>query len=248
MSSSRSKIISKPYILLKRNNEDKLKKHRKPQLQNSSPNIIPLNYELNQSCCRLGEELYREKNIITETENFFSMPALGPMGIPGYLLLCSKKHYLGYSNIPNSIILEFEEFFALMRKRLKKLYNLPTIAFEHGPSHDGFHCGNSLDHAHIHILPTKQNIKNILPQYFTIFKITHFHELNKNNLDQTAPYVFFEDQQEKRYLLKPKKPLESQFLRKIICKVHDCDCWNWKEHFGLDTFLDTLNLVRGDVK
>jgi diadenosine tetraphosphate (Ap4A) HIT family hydrolase len=209
-------------------------------------NVIPLDYLSSKSCCRLGEELYREKHIITQSPNFFSIPSLGPMGIGGYLLLCSKKHYLGYCSIPTEILSEFETFFSSIKKRLKELYDSPTIAFEHGPKcKDGFSSGNSIDHAHIHILPTNKNIMSLLLHDFIITEIDYFHELNKYS-DKTVPYLFFEDQKENRYLLKPKKPLESQFLRKVICKAYGRENWNWKENFDLETFLDTLTIMRGD--
>ena len=50
-------------------------------------------------CCLLGMDIDVPKRRILKGGNFSLINALGPMGIEGYLLLCSNEHYNGFGSI-----------------------------------------------------------------------------------------------------------------------------------------------------
>ena len=113
------------------------------------------------ACCELGTELHKQNRVLCETDNFFVFPTLGPIDIEGYLLIATKKHYLGFGMIPSEQYSELNELIKETKKIIKDVYKKPTIIFEHGPRiGEDTKPGKSIDHAHLHVIPADFDILN----------------------------------------------------------------------------------------
>lgn len=137
-------------------------------------------------CCQLGRELIEKKNILYESENFFIVPTVGQMGIEGYILLCSKKHYYGLGDVPREYETELEEILVKIKKVLFDVYGSKILIFEHGPRLGCYKGGGCIEHAHMHLVPTDTDIIDFLSKKFKIKKLQTFDELrdifNEKNL------------------------------------------------------------------
>lgn len=196
------------------------------------------------SCCPFGEELKNKKNVLLESENFFIVPALGQMGIEGYLLLCSKKHYIGVSSIPKNLEGELEEMIGRVKKSLKKIYNTEVVVFEHGPKTSCSKGGGCLDHAHLHIIPLKIDIIRYLSKIFKLKLIRSFTALKRVVKKTNTSYIYIESSAGKRYVISVEVPLPSQYLRRVIASLVGISCWDWKKNSDFKTFQKTIRSLR----
>ena len=106
----------------------------------------------NKYCCRLATAIGQDR-LLCETSNFFVIPTLGSMGIEGYLLIIPKEHHHAMGMIPENHLPELNNLISDVKKIIKSVYGLPTLLFEHGPRVGNLDSGQSVDHAHLHIVP-----------------------------------------------------------------------------------------------
>ncbi len=196
-------------------------------------------------CCRLGGEYISKKNILYESENFFVVPTLGQMGIEGYVLLCSKKHYLGVGNIPKEQIAELEVVLEKIKKILSEVYKSEVLVFEHGPKLACNSGGGCLDHFHLHIVPTSIDVMKFLKEKFEVKEIKDFEKIRKIYSEQKLSYMFVESQDKKRYIIEVNFPIPSQYLRQIIAAKMGTSEWDWKVNPDNKTFKNTIKRLKG---
>lgn len=194
-------------------------------------------------CCRLGDEYHLKKNILYETDNFFVVPTIGQMGIEGYVLLCSKEHYLGMGNLPDEYISEFVEVLAKTKKVISENYNSEVLIFEHGPKLGCTAGGGCLDHGHLHLVPTSLDIIPILNK-FKLKEITDFKKLKEISKAQKFSYMFIETQNGTRYIIEVDSPLPSQYLRQVIALGIGITEWDWKINPDYETFEKTIQHLK----
>ncbi|MEA3514205.1 MAG: hypothetical protein U9R34_01910 [Nanoarchaeota archaeon] len=195
-------------------------------------------------CCRLGNEYQLKKNILYESDNFFVVPSIGQMGIEGYVLLCSKEHYVGIGNIPEGHIPELEAVLDKTKKVISENYCSDVIVFEHGPRL-GYHKGGcSLDHSHLHIVPISIDIMVLLNRMFQPEEIHDFGRLKYISETQKSSYMFIETQGRKRYVIKSEFPIPSQYLRQVIASGIRVNEWNWEINPDYETFEKTIEHLK----
>lgn len=196
-------------------------------------------------CCLLGAQINSKDKVIFETENFAVTPALGQMGIDGYLLICTKEHYIGICGMPPSLDEEFDELIAKTRKLIEENYSKEIVAFEHGPKLGCHKGGGCLDHAHLHVVPTKVDLLGYLNSFFTPVKIGDYSRLRDIQSKNESSYLFIETQGQSRYVFEVKDvALPSQYLRQMIAKEEGRKNWDWRQYPDWDTFYRTLKKLR----
>lgn len=199
---------------------------------------------MNYHDCRLCKEYNERKNILFETDNFFVAPALGQIGVEGYLLICSKEHYIGLGQLPKKLLNEFTLVQAKVKEVLSKYYTKP-IFFEHGPTAPNKKGGCCIEHAHLHAVPADIDILADISKNFNPVKIKDFSALNEQ-FKRGIPYLYYENRGEDKYLFELHEPVPSQYLRQIIAvKINKKDKWNWMQHLGIDEFNRTLKKLKG---
>lgn len=197
------------------------------------------------SCCRLGDEYFAKNNILYESNNFFITPAVGQMGIEGYLLLCSKKHYEGIGGIPAEFEAELEEILKKTKQVIKAAYDSEILVFEHGPRIGCHKGGGCLDHAHLHLVPTVVDVRAFLVKIFKLEKIKNFGRLREVFSQKQSSYLFLETQDNMRYVAEVDFPLPPQYLRQVIAAGAGISAWDWRLYPGRETFIRTLARLKG---
>ncbi|MBT4377059.1 hypothetical protein HOD29_06820 [archaeon] len=205
-------------------------------------------------CCRLGAEYFSGKNILNESENFFVVPSVGQMGIEGYVLICSKKHFNGSGDIPSEYHDELEKITELTRERISSFYQSDSLVFEHGPKVGCFKGGGCLDHAHLHVVTTSKDIlSNLLldmkdrlspKDYYKLERIEGFDPLSKIYNSQTSSYMYLQTPDCKKFATEVNFFIPSQYIRQIISKSEGLSNWNWRTNPDPGTFQKTLNSLR----
>ncbi len=207
-------------------------------------------------CCRLGDEYFlkEKQNVVYESPNFFVVPTIGQMGRKGYLLICSKEHYLGVGGMPKELHGELEEVTSLTRSRLSEIYRSDVVVFEHGPRVCSHRGGGCLDHTHLHAVTVSANIiplmlekmanKLEIKEFFNLERVKGFDTLAEIYNGQETSYMFIELNDLKRFVTQVNFLLPSQYIRQIIALSEGRDDWNWHKYPGMELFDDTVRTLQ----
>lgn len=197
------------------------------------------------SCCRLGNEYYLKSNVLYESDNFFVVPTIGSMKINGYLLICSKKHFISIGNTPEEYEAEINDILNLTRKILIEKYNQRIIVFEHGPKLKCNKGGGCIDHAHLHLIPTPVDIVNFLNKKFNLEEINNFNKIREIYNKQEKSYIYIENHDLKKYVIELEFSIPSQYLRQIIASELKINNWDWRINPDHETFKETIEDLKG---
>lgn len=195
-------------------------------------------------CCRLGQELAEGKNILYESDNFFVVPAIGQMGIEGYILVCSKEHFIGVGNILKEYESELRGVLDKSKKIISEVYDSEVLVFEHGPRLRCHKGGGCLDHAHLHLVPTSVDVMEFLNRKFKPEQIEDYSKLREIYEQQKSSYIFVESQEEKMYVIEVEFPIPSQYLRQVIASKINVANWDWRVDPDYETFEKTVEHLK----
>ena len=146
--------------------------------------------------CQIEKKLSRQ--IINQTDNFYLLHDGYPL-LEGHLLLIPKKHVDCYFNLDKKLLREFNLFKKDAINFLKDKYNQPVI-FEHGIA------GQTIMHAHLHLLPTNKSIEKDLKQYGVVTK------------NPSVPYLYLEHFNKKNYF-KSKRKISPGLLHTLYAQI-----------------------------
>lgn len=192
--------------------------------------------------CRLCREYQTKENVIFESDNFFVVPSIGQI-VEGYLLICSKQHFISVSQFPQKLLPEFEEIKSKVRDILTKYYIAP-IFFEHGPTAVNKKGGCCVEHAHLHAVPVNVDILVDLLKNFQAKKIEDFSPLVQQ-LEKNIPYFYYENQAGGKYLFELSDPVSSQYLRQLVAvKINQKDKWDWMQYPGWEEFKRVIEKLK----
>jgi len=191
-------------------------------------------------CNEIGfsEDQNRKIHILYESDNFIVFPSFGQI-VEGYLLIASKKHYIGMGQVPQELYTELHSVCARVRQVLSDSYGTPLF-FEHGSTSERKKGGCCITHAHIHAVPVQIDILPELSQHFNYRKIAAFDSL-KEQFDTGVPYFFYESNAGERYLFEVPEIVPSQYIRQVIAvKIGKPDRWDWRTYLGNDEINRTI--------
>lgn len=192
--------------------------------------------------CRFCTPPEKER-ILYESENFYVMVSLGPI-IEGYLLIVTKKHIGSCLNLPVEYLVEFLEVKSLVKEVLIENYG-SCIFYEHGKIGSSLKFNNSSQHcyhAHMHCVPVKINMNEIVNKdfeynYFTSFKDAH------EKLCKIEKYLYIEDGSLNVYT--PTQNIRKQYLRWILSiLIGKEDKWNWIENQNWNIIYETIKRLK----
>jgi diadenosine tetraphosphate (Ap4A) HIT family hydrolase len=90
--------------------------------------------------------------VIVESRDFVAVPSVGAL-VPGWLLAIPKRHALNLAVLPRDEAASFAAQLGALKARCTELFG-PITTFEHGPAQRNSAVGCSIDHAHMHLVPT----------------------------------------------------------------------------------------------
>ena len=223
--------------------------------------------------CNNCEEIYKNslkiysvKNNLFETKNFIVNVDSYPI-VKNHILIIPQNHYTSFSNID----IEKTDEIQYILNRIAIIFNMTEYTiFEHGTNilNDNKKiCGNSIFHAHLHVIPNSNIDPNIASSNLKLKKNKNIDDYSlKNNKDKNFLNVLKYDLHSKtNYLLLinnknyyciPEENIDgeitSQFFRKILAEKYNKGVYNWKDNDNFeqnkDTYKLNLNLTLDEFK
>ncbi|MDR0423607.1 MAG: HIT family protein [Rickettsiales bacterium] len=186
--------------------------------------------------------LKKEDGILYETDNFYIKVGIGIV-TAGHVMLIPKKHIKAMGELDDSLV---EEYIRLKNVLVEKIYKIFADPFliEYGNQ------GQSVEHAHLHFIPTSGNgYKNInfynhIEEFakdtgVKIFKINKFSQL-QDYLKENSKYIYYEDA-DGRYIIQADDKYIPDY-RNFFTKLGVKGCENWKEMTEKDKELDKIKI------
>jgi len=166
--------------------------------------------------------------VLLASDNFLVIPALGHF-CPGYLMLISKDHIRNFAQITDRRVIDELERLSLCTRWSIEPHFGRSIVFEHGPLDSVCSGGSSVDHAHLHFVPTQVNVLQRVAESRTLLGIG-----SRLALPPNAPYLYIEDQSGNRFLATVREAIRSQYLRRLTYQAlypqRNDDGWDWHTH------------------
>lgn len=197
-------------------------------------------------------KIYGSRNrIVYETNSFSAFPCMGQLR-EGHLLISSKTHRNAIGMLEISAIRELESFIEEIAKFFGEVYQRDLVCFEHGVLNDqGANGGCGIYHMHLHLIPADRE------EFSSILKLVQKTEGNIVRLSQGLPdtrdcvaaqktYIYLALLEQTRLseadlITNHHNFFESQYMRKVVCKVFGKADWDWrKSEEPEDAFLSTL--------
>ena len=200
-------------------------------------------------CTKFGRDADMIESLISdrilfESPNFVVVPTLGAL-TEGWLLIVPRTHYICFGAVNETLFAEFYRLKSEVQRCLEDCYGSLAM-FEHGPAHSKEPLGCSVDHAHVHIVPTEYDlldeVKNVFSQdlqWHPVEGIIELTTVHKNGL----PYVYLEQPLGiGRFGTHPK--FDSQIFRKAIARSIDRpERFDWRRFPELGTVASTVETI-----
>lgn len=184
-----------------------------------------------------------ESRVLYETDHFVVMPTLGAL-VEGYLLIVSKTHYESICQIPEELLLEFNEVVRKIKGVIWSAYQKNVVCFEHGAVSCSNKFGGCIDHAHLHVVPCNETLSGTIQEFgMDLVQIPSWGTLS-DVVDKNQPYLYWEDADGSKYIIQGGF-IPSQFFRKIIADHYSiAEQWDWRQELNLTNLLETYRTLR----
>lgn len=177
---------------------------------------------------------------ILESKNFRIIPSIGAM-VEGWLLLIPKSHIISFCYLSQELVEEFEELKTKTINLLESVYEKPVVVFENGAIEDKTNIGCGVDYAHLHLVPFKIDVRNIVDSHYdclldwkNVSSFTEILDIRKN-----TAYYYLEFDNRKIYTEVPNS--SSQLIRKGIAKKLNIPLsYDWKEFSFVNNVIKTI--------
>ncbi|MDD5331674.1 MAG: HIT family protein [Candidatus Nanoarchaeia archaeon] len=211
---------------------------------------------MNQTyCCQLASAIEQDR-LLCKTSNFFVIPTLGSMGIEGYILVIPKIHYPSISQIPDPHQSELNELLSNIKRLIKLEYNLSTLIFEHGPRIGNLDSGQSVDHAHLHIIPGADITKNWAVDL--MMRLGHkgqFYRVDRvEGLDKArdlilsgSSYLYMQTPEGVELVSEQNFPRPPQYFRTMVANKIKTEKWDWRQFPDYKTLEKTVERLHGKL-
>lgn len=181
--------------------------------------------------------------ILSETENFVLIPALGQL-TENQLMIIPKKHYLSMKEA----IQDFSEIKTLI-DYYQNIYLTDEdeiMFFENGNSI--YTESSCIEHAHLNLLLIRFDLDKKMKIFFDLDKKLFYQnklEMLYNKLKYNISYRMVGTYSNGFYAMELNEKPESQFMRKKLAELLQCDKWDW-ESFGFQSsLLKIINYKQG---
>jgi diadenosine tetraphosphate (Ap4A) HIT family hydrolase len=200
--------------------------------------------------CSAAEPVFRAPGAwwnvpLFETDAFVVWPSLGAL-VAGWILIVPKRHLLCLAVLSTQLKDELSALESAFRDRLESSFGLPVISFEHGPSEPGDPVSCTIDHAHLHVVPTATELRPRaaeiagLPEWNTVTGLGDCRSIHERGLS----YVYLRTPDGREQVLAAKK-LPSQLMRRVIAESKGPRVsWDWREHHRLNTVWQTRDALK----
>lgn len=183
-----------------------------------------------------------------ESRHFAVIPSLGPL-VPGHTLLCPKQHFKSFASLPVNIDVEYLAVRQQLTEVLTSVYGMPIHCFEHGTAKESEHAVCTVEHAHLHFVPTEVEVWEELGRKF-IWEHTDGTISDLERTVQGLEYLFYGSPDGKHKVTKARiGTFESQYIRKVFAKALGRPlAWNWREVSAPHRAHETYETIKRGIK
>jgi ATP adenylyltransferase len=177
---------------------------------------------------------------IAVSRHFIAIPSLGAL-VPGWLLILPRRHFLNLARLPAGLQSELEKFTNEVIGCVADVYG-QVIQFEHGPSAPNSAVGCSVDHAHLHVVPSTVDLRPIVSEI--LGEQLRWAPLKGGLFDKElrgtdSPYLFFSKDGDSWMAEHPT--LGSQLFRRALASALNMDSeFNWRLNPQLQIVAQTI--------
>jgi diadenosine tetraphosphate (Ap4A) HIT family hydrolase len=163
--------------------------------------------------------------LLYETKNFGVIADIGPI-VEGHCLVIAKEHIPSFACISQEAFSELAQVKERITKILSSVYTHP-IAFEHGAATFTKNAGCCIDHAHLHVIPTEQDILSTINKDFSFSQLESY--LDTQVYARKQGYLFYENHQGQQYLAEVNNAPTQYFRRVLATLLKNPESWNWRD-------------------
>jgi ATP adenylyltransferase len=188
------------------------------------------------------------RRVLLESESFAVIPSIGPL-VEGHVLLCPKQHFKSFAQMPTMLEDEFVNIKKRLSAILTRTYRHRIHYFEHGSAKAAERPMCTVEHAHLHLVPTDAEIWTDIEHVFdwqpTPKSITSLAEVVGD-----MEYIWYESPEGFSVVATGiEGTFESQYLRKTFAKAVGLgNAWNWREFPRSEVITDTYNNIQRVVR
>ncbi len=186
-----------------------------------------------ESCpfCKIvqGKATADYDKILHQTENFVVIPAKGHFQI-GYCLVIPKSHFYSFSEFYNENKKEIDNIVQKLQDLSSDKFNMRPIIFEHGSVKRNKRAGNTIDHAHLHVVPVNTEIsllKQVQNDGQSVKRIEQLSSIKKSRV----PYLFIRETSGECWVAEVNDKMPSQYLRmqlyRALKPASTDNLWDW---------------------
>ncbi len=155
-------------------------------------------------------------DVLWESKNFFVKVGVGILA-PGHIMLIPQKHFSCFGELPHELKKEFLSMKEDIFNKLKTNFSEPII-YEHGI------YSQSVNHAHIHFIPSKSDFycfKDLHKQIFRELKYTEINDIFeiKDVFKRDGSYCYLEEKGRKWIFFTKGLPERKYHFRNEFVKL-----------------------------
>jgi ATP adenylyltransferase len=195
-------------------------------------------------CCALSQgEPSGPNQILFEMEGFVAIPSVGAI-VPGWLLAVPRRHSLCAGALTGGERSTLAAFVGNLLEQVRREFG-PAVAFEHGPARPNLAVGCSVDHTHVHVVPTTVDVVKQCATVWSNQSITWREIGGLADLvllhARGDSYIYVRDQNDTEFAA-TGPDIPSQLLRRVIARsIGDPESYDWRTSPQLDNVSKTVD-------
>ena len=157
-----------------------------------------------------------KNDILSQSPNFFVKVGIGIFA-PGHIMIMPRKHIACFAELPEQLTKEFLSLKETVFNAVKSKFSEPII-YEHGI------YSQSINHAHIHFVPSKNslyNLENIREKIFSDLKSTMINDIFeiRGIFQEEGSYCYLEENNQKLVFHTKGLPERKYTFRKEFARL-----------------------------
>jgi ATP adenylyltransferase len=166
---------------------------------------------------------------------FVAVLSLGAL-VPGWLLVLPRRHVLSLGQLSPQEHQRLDRFVERIRSVWVDEFG-PVVCFEHGPAQAQSSVGCSIDHAHLHVVPTagcalRKGAQRLIPEIQWV-AVDGVGDASRDAASHGLSYISLTENGSASIATAHSFP--SQVLRRVLATELGREReWNWREHPHLD--------------
>lgn len=183
-------------------------------------------------CSHVATEATRiSETSLFESEHFVAWPSLGAL-VEGWLILVPKGHLLSLAELPAYLRPEFIDFRLEVETAVERFYG-PVSSFEHGPSAPSSTAGCGIDHAHLHLVPTRADLlpfaQDLTPRDATWRSVSSIWEA-RSDIKTGRSYIYLQQPDAVQWISSAVS-IPSQLMRRAIARsLGQPEHYDWQQN------------------